>query len=391
MVKYLTMIILLLACTSGFADDLEDHYLPTDPLKGTTHFTTKGCDKCHAIESRGGSFGPDLARSDLNGSLLDIASLMWNHSPQMSSMMSDLRVAPPEFTGDELAELAAYIFYIDYFDKLGDMAEGRRVFSAKGCANCHRVAGSGTRIGPNLSSLKKYASPIFLAQEMWNHGPQIKARMAELGVAWPEFDGAEISNLMAFLRDASPDTTSERIFMRPGNPRTGKELFRAKKCITCHEVLGEGREVGPDLTQSTFHNSVTSVAAMMWNHGPAIWERMEEMALSSPTFSGNELADLIAFLYFLRFFEEPANAQKGEMLFIQKGCQSCHHFGGQAVEGSVSLSTENPTSMPIELAAAMWNHSGEMSARMTRKKLRWPRLESGEMNDLLAYVLSRSR
>lgn len=391
MLKYLLTLSLLLAAGIGNASDLDDIYLPSDPLKGTSHFTTKGCDKCHAIEGHGGSFAPDLARSDLNGSLLDIASLMWNHSPQMSKMMSDLRVAPPEFSGTELAELAAYVFFTAYFDKPGNMIEGRNVFSKKGCANCHRVARVGTRIGPDLGTLKKYVSPIFLAQEMWNHGPSIKSRMDELDITWPDFEGSEMSDLMSFLRDASADTTSERIFMRPGNPRIGQRLFSEKKCTSCHSVLGTGREIGPDLSQSTFHKSVTSVAAMMWNHGPAIWERMEELGVSIPTFAGNELADLISFLYFLRFFEDKADLQRGEMLFQQKTCQSCHHFGGQAVEGSVSLSVLNSGATPLDVAASMWNHSYDMAAHMTREKIRWPRLAKGEMNDLIEYIISHSK
>lgn len=387
MIKYFVMITVLLLGGIATADDLRDAYLPFDPLEGTEHFTKKGCDKCHMIEGHGGSFGPDLAHSDLNGSLLDIASLMWNHSPQMSSMMNDLRVVPPRFTGQELAELAAYVFYIAYFDKPGDIGEGKKVFSRKGCANCHRVGGVGTSIGPNLAHLKKYVSPIFLAQEMWNHGTAIKARMDELNVTWPEFDGNEISHLMAFLRDASADTTSQRIFMRPGSPETGEKLFRKKRCTTCHLVLGNGKEIGPDLAQSGFHKSVTSVAAVMWNHGPAIWERMDEIGLAIPTFKDNEMADLIAFLYFLRFFENEPDIARGEMLFSQKGCQSCHHFGEATVEGSASLSNLYEDATTVDIAANMWNHAGEMSTKMTRKKLQWPRLMKGEMNDLLQYIL----
>jgi len=391
MTKYVILIMCLLLGAAGFAFELSDTYLPSDPLLGTRHFTAKGCDKCHAIEGRGGSFGPDLARSDLSGSLLDIAALMWNHSPQMSNVMSDLRVAKPEFTGSELAELVAYVFYIDYFDKPGDIAQGRTVFARKGCSNCHRVAGLGTRVGPNLSSLKKFVSPIFLAQEMWNHGPRIKAKMDENSVSWPEFEGPEISDLMAFLRDSSTDTITQRMFMRPGNPKVGQGLFREKNCTTCHRVYGEGNDIGPDLTRSTFHRSVTSVAAMMWNHGPVIWERMDEIGLSIPTFAENEMADLIAFLYFLRFVEREPDSQRGEMLFTQKGCHGCHHFGPQAVEESVSLSTIDPGTAPVEIAARMWNHSTEMSAKTTRERVSWPRLMKGEMNDLIHYVLNQSK
>lgn len=386
--KYIWLLLILVINVATFGQDLNDKYLPEDPLKGDVYFTEKGCNKCHAIEGYGGSFGPDLARSNLNRSLLDIVALMWNHSPQMSSIMNDLKIVHPKFSGDELAELASYIFFIAYFDAPGDIVEGRSVFSKKGCSTCHRVGGVGTAVGPDLSSLKKYVSPIFLVQEMWNHGPSIKTKMNQLNISWPEFEGSEISNLMAFLRDASNDKTSERIFMRPGNPKRGEQLFQQKKCISCHKVFGNGNDIGPDLTESAFHKSVTADAAVMWNHGPAIWDRMDEIGMEKPTFKDNEMADLIAFLYFLQFFEKKADLVRGEMLFNQKGCQSCHHFGEIEVEESVRLSDLDGNISKIDFAALMWNHATEMSKKMTRKKLEWPRFMREELNDLIEYILT---
>lgn len=384
------ILVLLLLTGAGMTEDASKYYLPEDPLIGAEHFTQKGCITCHSIEGRGGDFGPDLASSDLSGSLFDIVSLMWNHSPEMSSMMTDLGVQRPKFTGKELAELAAYVFFIAYFDRPGDIAEGQNVFIQKGCMNCHQVAGIGTEIGPDLSFLKRYVSPIFLSQEMWNHGPDIRREMKDRGVKWPEFNGAEISDLLAFLRDASTDTTSERIFMRPGNPVRGKSLFQKKGCSTCHRVFGVGNEVGPDLRESSFHMSVTSVAAVMWNHGPTIWDKMEEVGINFPQFSDNEMADLIAYLYFLRFFEKEPDKSRGEMLFSQKGCSNCHTFDDSPSAGTVSLYAAHDYSR-IDIAAKTWNHALEMSQMMTRKKIGWPRLNNGELNDLVEYIRNNNR
>jgi cytochrome c2 len=385
------LIVSILIVISGAvsAQDLKKYYLPADPLVGEVQFIEKGCDNCHSIEGHGGAFGPDLARSDFNGSLLDILSMMWNHSPQMQDMMNDLKIGYPELTEEELGELAGYLYFLAYFDKPGDIAEGRKTFSSKKCSNCHRMAGIGRKVGPDLSIIKKYVSPIFLAQEMWNHGPAIKEKMDELNVSWPHFEGEEISNLMAFLRDASTDTTSVRVFMQPGNPQIGEKLFRQKKCTTCHLVFGTGTRVGPDLTQSKFHKSVTSIAAIMWNHGPTIWEKMEETNLGIPTFKGNEMADLTAYLYFLRFFEKEADIARGELLFDQKGCPNCHHFGTEAIEGSRNLSALDPGRSRIGIAADMWNHAEEMSRTMTGKKIEWLPFRSGEMNDLIEYIISQ--
>jgi cytochrome c2 len=390
--KRVTVLILItMACaTTVRAADPSALYLPADPLEGAELFAEKGCEKCHSIEGRGGSFGPDLARSDLNRSLLDIFALMWSHSPQMSGIMVDLRLRRATFTREELAALAAYIYAIAYFDKPGDIAIGMKVFSAKNCSRCHRVGGIGRDIGPDLAPLKRYVSPIFLAQQMWNHGPRIKSRMDELGIEWPEFEGAEVADLMAFLRDASPSTDPTRIFMRPGSPEIGRQHFQDKKCIACHRVFDVGRAIGPDLTQSTFHKTATSIATVMWNHGPAIWEKMTELGLTRAGFEENEMADLTAFLYFLRFSEDPADMARGEMLFEQKGCHRCHHFGETAVEDSYNLSLYEGDVTALEIAARMWNEADAMSEMATRKRVPWPRFAPGEMNDLISYILSQN-
>jgi cytochrome c2 len=391
MIGRLIISILFLISSAVYSQDIKKYYLPADPLKGEAHFIDKGCGKCHSIETHGGAFGPDLARSDFNRSLLDVAAMMWNHSPQMHDMMDDLKIGYPTLTEKEIAEIAAYLYFLAYFDKPGDIAEGRKTFSSKKCGSCHRMGGIGRKIGPNLSLIKKYVSPIFLAQEMWNHGPAIKEKMDELNVGWPLFEGEEISNLMAFLRDASTDTTSERVFMQPGNPQIGEKLFQEKKCAICHLVSGTGTEVGPDLTQSAFHKSVTSIAAVMWNHGPTIWKKMEETDLSIPKFKGNEMADLTAYLYFLRFFEKSPDISRGELLFNQKGCPNCHHFGPASIEGSHSLSTSNPDRSTIGIAADMWNHAEEMSATMTGKKIDWQPFRNGELNDLIEYIIAQKK
>lgn len=379
-------IVLALSINTGLAQDLKQTDLPADPLLGAALFTQKNCDRCHSIEGKGGTFGPDLARSNLDCSLLDIFGMMWNHSPQMAGIMTDLRLPRPLLTSKDLTELAAYIYYIDYFDKPGDIGHGMRVFTDKGCVNCHRVGGLGKAIGPDLAPIKKYVSPIFLAQMMWDHGPQIKAKMDELGIPWPQFDGPGIADLMAFLRDASPVTDPARVFMRPGNPQTGKDLFEGKGCIACHRIFGTGTAIGPDLSKSSFHRSATSVSAIMWNHGPVIWKRMEEIGMKQPTFDNNEMADLTAFLYFVRFLEPEGDPLRGEMLFRQKGCQKCHFFGTNGADSSLSLSHPGTERSKVAIAAEMWNSGQAMAAMMTRVKAEWPRFEPGEVNDLLEYI-----
>src|SRR3990172_2964179 len=112
--RVMILLLLMAMINTGSARDLNQAGIPADALGGAEQFTQKGCDKCHSIEGQGGTFGPDLARSDLDKSLLDIFAMMWNHSPQMSGIMTDLRLSRPTLTREDLAELTAYIYYIAY-------------------------------------------------------------------------------------------------------------------------------------------------------------------------------------------------------------------------------------------------------------------------------------
>src|SRR3972149_9450815 len=58
--------------------------LPGNPLEGSRLFTGKGWLRCHAIYGVGGASGPDLGQGILKRPLLDIAGVMWNHSPGMA-------------------------------------------------------------------------------------------------------------------------------------------------------------------------------------------------------------------------------------------------------------------------------------------------------------------
>ncbi|HLG29913.1 MAG TPA: hypothetical protein VI387_06835, partial [Candidatus Brocadiales bacterium] len=115
--------------------------LPEDPLKGWSVFEGKGCIKCHSIHGHGGKDGPDLGEKPFYGSFLQLAGVMWNHSPQMSERMRELRISRPTFTHEEMAELIAYLYYLQYLGEPGNPLEGEKLFPEKGCIKCHSVGG----------------------------------------------------------------------------------------------------------------------------------------------------------------------------------------------------------------------------------------------------------
>src|SRR3989304_10036002 len=114
----------------------------------------------------------------------------------------------------------------------------------------------------------------------------------------------------------------------PQNPLKGRELFTSKGCIKCHPIRGEGGKVGPDLGKTVGQRSFFEVASIMWNHSPVMSEKMRELKVPRPKFSAEEMADMLAFLYFLNYFEEPGNPAQGKAVFARKGCVKCHSIAG---------------------------------------------------------------
>lgn len=367
----------------------ETYPLPANPLEGSRLFISKGCVQCHAIKGVGGTVGPDLGRVPIGRSLLSMAATMWNHSPKMTEKIKEIKMERPRFTTAEMATLMGYLYYINYFDEPGNIQDGKRLFREKGCASCHFLGGEGEKVGPALDKYKRYMSPLFLAQAMWNHGPAMAATMRRLGVKRAEFRENEMIDLLAYLRSAAKGTAEEPVYMLPGSPEKGKALFAEKGCVRCHAVHGKGGRVGPDLGQrhADFQQqSVTQVAGIMWNHGPRMWPKMEEIGIPFPRFSGKEMADLIAFLYFLPYFDEPGSTTRGKRVFEQKGCSACHSLKGKGGKEGPDLARVKGLASPIDVATAMWNHGATMERAFQAHQLEWPRFEPREMADLMEYL-----
>ena len=85
-----------------------------------------------------------------------------------------------------------------------------------------------------------------------------------------------------------------------GDPVKGAQLWEDKGCADCHSVNGQGGTDAPPLDYMKQHVSIQEVANMsgvIWNHLPAMLPHFEEEGIPVPTFEGDEMADLIAFLH----------------------------------------------------------------------------------------------
>jgi len=118
-----------------------------------------------------------------------------------------------------------------------DVAAGAKTFRSH-CAPCHGMRGEGGR-GPNLANGHFYRGA----------SDEDLLRNISEGIAGTEMPGIfytedRLWQIIAYVRSLNVPVD------RPtGNVARGDELFRAKGCIGCHRVNGQGGSLGPDLSQ----------------------------------------------------------------------------------------------------------------------------------------------
>ncbi len=383
---------LLLWCAGS--PSAQELFSPTqNPIAGSRVFRTKGCVQCHAVNGVGGDIGPDLARIPRPRSFYDLAAAMWNHFPRMAKKMRELKISRPHLYPRETANLIAFLYTLNYFDRPGNLEAGQRLFVEKQCVVCHQVGGTGGVVGPNLDFLKQYGSPIFVATAMWNHSPAMAEAMRARGIERPAFKGSELVDLIAYLKSASPEPAEEPLYVLPGRAEEGRRLFSEKKCLGCHRVGGKGGRVGPDLGGRGVHRSLTEFAAAMWNKTPAMIKAMKARGVPLPQLEPQEMADIVAYLYSVRYFAEPGDSRKGEKLVTSKGCLSCHAVRGKGGKSATDLTRSKRPLSPAAAVSVMWNHALGMEEQTKTQKDTWPQFRPEDMADLVAYLqaLRRSR
>ena len=92
--------------------NIEGMLLPfMSPAKGRKLFASKGCVVCHSINGVGGEDAPKLDASTMKGVMnpFDFAAKMWRGAGTMIAMQEDELGEQIEFTGDELANIIAFV------------------------------------------------------------------------------------------------------------------------------------------------------------------------------------------------------------------------------------------------------------------------------------------
>jgi cytochrome c2 len=264
---------------------------PGDAGRGSIAYSQLNCSTCHSLGGRGGSSGGPLDRFSAYPSPVLLAQAMWNAGPAMQRVQLARERAIPIFAGDEMADIQAFIrargLRIDRRVELlplPDPSKGAAVFRAKRCDACHRAGGKGE--GPDLDSSTTHLTVSEISGVLWNHSYAMNDRMRARGIPFPEFDGTEMADLIAYLHFLG-------FFGEQGKRDEGESVFRNRGCAECH-AGPEARAV--DLAISKVAVDPIALAAAMWNHAPEMHGLMAEQGVAWPTFDPGDMEHLAAYL-----------------------------------------------------------------------------------------------
>jgi cytochrome c2 len=364
------LIIFLAAAVVGWADE----YI-ADSARGAKLFESLSCIQCHSVSGRGARIAPDLGRIvDRNFTPASLAATMWNHAPTMWSAMREREIRPGDLDAHAARDLFAYFYSNRFFDKPGDAGRGKRAFTERGCTKCHGLTEVVRPMIKPVSQWEALDNPIALSQAMWNHRQYMLEQTGVNRIQWPELTAEDLTDMLVYFRHLPSPPSKKPVFVI-GEDHNGVAVFNSKGCPTCHTP-------GSGLSSRIRGETLTAIAAEMWNHAP----RMAAAGAKPVEFAPGEMDEMLNYLWARQFFQDYGNPAAGRRAFESKRCAVCHRdasSGAPPIEGrSITAS---------DMVAALWHHGPRMLDQMKSKNIAWPRFEGQQMSDLLAFLNSGAK
>jgi hypothetical protein len=115
--------------------------------------------------------------------------------------------------------------------------------------------------------------------------------MRAQAIRYPVLAEHELNHIIAYMMTAGRGEDAARDRLVPGTPERGGRLLVEKGCARCHAAGAGLARRAPAFEALSRRGSLTEFAGRMWNHGPRMWEAMEQRRMASPRLSGQDMAD----------------------------------------------------------------------------------------------------
>ncbi len=333
-----------------------------DPVRGKDVLRDQNCLACHNVRGEGSMKAPDLSER-----LVDhytpaaLASLLWNHLPEMWTAINQNAAQRPQVTERDAEDLFGYLYSAHFANPPGNEMRGERAFEQRGCAACHTK-------GPGMpvENWKGIRDPFALAQQMWNHAPQMRDAREKRGVMFERLSSRDLADITAYASRGLARSTGPATLPETGQ---GETLFKSN-CGGCHPAIVDLRKRMRDQTP-------LEVATTMWNHAT----NMQNV----PIASGNDMRGIVGYVWNLQFTTQ-GDAARGAKTFTDKGCAGCHE----------QMNRGERVFTPYLMIALWWKHGPLMAADAAKSgtkgknaRARWQSLTAEQVDDLIAFMNRR--
>jgi mono/diheme cytochrome c family protein len=180
-----------------------------------------------------------------------------------------------------------------------------------------------------------------------------------------------------YLRNL-PSASSKPAVFSIGAANDGEVVFTSNGCAGCH---GSGAALAGRIRGQT----LTEIAAEMWNHAPRMFAANGTAAAGAKfvRLDPGEMRDLLNYLWADQFFEDSGNPAAGRRVFTAKRCSTCHE---NPASGAPKISGSGRSFTAATMVATLWHHGPRMLDQMKTKGISWPRFDGPEMANLVAYL-----
>ena len=242
-----------------------------------------------------------------------MASLMWNHAPDMWAAMKKQGIAKGQHdagVGGRPVRLLRLGALLRKAGRCRPRQAGIR--RAKHCAECHGIT---TSIAAGAPPVAKWES---LADPDGSGAADVEPRPQDARGVRPE---------EACSGRRSPDRNSPtcwctcRTCRRPKRWRSNFQFPPSDSRRGAVPIEGLRRIATPGSWRwrcCLRNQTLTDIAVDMWNHQPS-------MKQPPPTFSPEEMRQIIGYIWARQYFRGDGNADRGKKVFAEKNCATCHN------------------------------------------------------------------
>jgi len=255
---------------------------PGEAQRGKALFASKHCGDCHALTGGSPNVGPPVSEWQALADPTLLIAQMFDHAAQMNTVMRQRNIAWPQLTAQDMSDMLVYLQNLPAMRgralefEMPPPQGGEELFRTKGCLNCH----TDQRAFENLVGDSTLTE---IAAAMWNHAP-LMVKSAQ--TAPQQLTASEMRQILSYI-------WASQFFSPKGDIAKGKHVFESKKCESCHNNAASG---APQLARGAGTYSAVKMVSVLWEHGPAMLERMKQQNIAWPKMSPSEMTNLIAYL-----------------------------------------------------------------------------------------------